>query len=210
MRDCSNVEVREVLPDFARGELAEPARAAVLAHLDGCDACRAEVAVLRAVRGAFAAPRVDVSRIVGALPATPAPAVVTAPTRADVVSLEAHRAARTPRHTFGGWRRAAAIVAVLVGGGVTYGMLADGEKPQLVASDPRTAPVAESVAPSPQVVAAGTSASAPAAIGLGGVAGDLTSEELELVLASLETFDGVPTTEPTGEELVLDNEEGTR
>jgi anti-sigma factor RsiW len=209
MRDCPNVEIRESLPDFARGALPEPARAAVVAHLEGCEACRGEVAVLRVVRGAYATPTVDVRRIVAALP----PArVVPAAQPAGVVSLDAHRAARRPRAAFGGWRRAAAIVGVLLGGGVAYGVLRD-EAPRSVAvAPPAATPGGSSTAPAEVAVAMPPAprATAPATISLGGVAGELTTEEMELVLASLEEFDGVMAQEPAGELITLATEEGTR
>lgn len=208
MRDCPNVEIRESLPDFARGTLAEPARAAVAAHLEACDACRAEVAVLRAVRGAYATPTVDVRRIVAALP--PARVVAAAPPP-GVVSLDAHRASRRPA-AFGGWRRAAAIAGVLLGGGVAYGVLKD-ESPRSVAVAPQVAPPAGTSTAPAQVAAATPPASrapASAAISLGGVAGELTAEEMELVLASLEEFDGVLAQEPAADVITLATEEGSR
>jgi anti-sigma factor RsiW len=68
MNDCQNVEVREVLPDVAHDVLPEFERAQVQEHLDACDDCAAELAIVRAVLASATAPPVDVSRIVAAIP----------------------------------------------------------------------------------------------------------------------------------------------
>ena len=199
MRDCPDAEIRDVLPEFARGTMTEPARSAVAAHVDGCEACRDEVAVLRAVRTAFPAPSVDVRRIVAALPASPGVRNTDAPVQPGVVSLDAHRSARRPKLAMGGWRRAAAVAAVMLGGSVAYGTLRDGGAGDLATIARDTPAVADDTVQRPGPVDAPdrtVAASAPANIGLGGVAADLTTEELEVVLASLEEFDGVLAQEP--------------
>ena len=83
MRDCENVDIRDLLPEHAGGLLAGAERARVEAHLATCEACRAELALLRALRASRPTPRVtaaDVSRIVAALPK---------PTRAGAPSVPA-------------------------------------------------------------------------------------------------------------------------
>ena len=70
MTDCPNAEVRDLLPGLAAGSLAPPERARVEAHLAACAECRAELALLEAIRRTFARPvAVDVERIAAALPA---------------------------------------------------------------------------------------------------------------------------------------------
>ena len=75
MRDCANAEVRDQLPEFVHGRLGSTARLAVEAHLATCADCAAEVDLLRSIAGAMGdalaarVPRVDVDRIVAALPA---------------------------------------------------------------------------------------------------------------------------------------------
>lgn len=70
MTDCPNAEVRDLLPELAAGSLAPPERARVEAHLAACAECRAELALLEAIRRTFARPvAVDVERIAAALPA---------------------------------------------------------------------------------------------------------------------------------------------
>lgn len=68
MNDCQNVEIREALPEMARDALSDSERARVQEHLDHCDDCSAELAIIRAVRGSAAMPSVDVGRIVAAIP----------------------------------------------------------------------------------------------------------------------------------------------
>ena len=68
MRDCSNGSIRDVLPEFVHGTLPEKARAEVAAHVADCADCQAEVQLIRSAGAAYAAPAVDVSRIVAALP----------------------------------------------------------------------------------------------------------------------------------------------
>lgn len=101
MNDCSNVEVREALPDLLHGRLDEITRRRVSSHLEECADCREELALLRDVRAALAAraPGIDGQRIVGAI----------APYR-------------TPSRAFRWWRVAAAAAVLLVGGG-TVGVL---------------------------------------------------------------------------------------
>jgi predicted anti-sigma-YlaC factor YlaD len=68
MRDCPNAEMRDALPDLMHGTLPPQRQAEVRAHLDACDACRAELALLARVRGAVSAPAVATDRIVSTLP----------------------------------------------------------------------------------------------------------------------------------------------
>src|SRR5262245_50168101 len=100
MTDCMNAELRDRLPDLLHERLDSETRAAVVAHVAGCEACRQELAVLKATKGLFArVPRVDTARIAAA---------VVAQSKAGV------RAA-TPRvpamgRSWVSWRMAAAIV----------------------------------------------------------------------------------------------------
>ena len=69
MNDCQDIEIREALPELVRGGLSAVARARVQQHLEQCADCMAELAIIRAVLSTSAAPRVDVARIVAAVPA---------------------------------------------------------------------------------------------------------------------------------------------
>lgn len=68
MSECTNLEMRDLLPDLARGALAGPELAAVEQHLASCAACRDELALVRSAQAALSAtPPVDVSRIAAAV-----------------------------------------------------------------------------------------------------------------------------------------------
>lgn len=100
MRDCSNGEVRDRLPELMHNRLDGELLRVVRSHVDGCADCRAELALLVQLRSASAAPRVDTSRIVAALPR--------------------YRAVPAWRRAMGGGsaqlRAAAAAVVLLIGG----------------------------------------------------------------------------------------------
>ncbi len=70
MSDCQNAEIRDLLPELLHDRLDAPTRAQVLAHVNGCADCRSELELLRSMRGSLhrGTPRVDVNRIVAALP----------------------------------------------------------------------------------------------------------------------------------------------
>jgi anti-sigma factor RsiW len=69
MTDCPSAEIRDRLPDLLHERLDTAERVVILAHLEGCADCRAELALLRDLRGAMAhTSGVDVARIVAALP----------------------------------------------------------------------------------------------------------------------------------------------
>ena len=104
MFDCSNVEMRDLLPDLVTGLLDAPTRARVEQHLQTCAECASELETLRLVRAAFAsAPAVDTRRIAAALPKPPAR------TRVSTAST-------TPVRRWMDWRVAAALTMITVGG----------------------------------------------------------------------------------------------
>ncbi len=71
MNDCKNVAVREALPDLVHGGLPEGERTRVLMHLDNCDDCADELAIIRAVIAITITPAIDVAAISAAIPAYP-------------------------------------------------------------------------------------------------------------------------------------------
>src|SRR5687768_18590158 len=79
MTDCTNVLVRERLPELLHERLDAVARAEVQAHLGACAECAAELTLLREARRSMQrVPVVDVARIVAALPG---PAAAAPPLR---------------------------------------------------------------------------------------------------------------------------------
>jgi anti-sigma factor RsiW len=168
MIDCPNGESRDQLPDFVHDQLNPTARAVVAAHVAQCAACAAEVTLLRELRGTLRnGPTVDVARIVAALPAP-------------------SRVPRDGGRRFG-WRVAAAVIALVIGGGsaaILSGRLRERDVP-----GPQ---VARQAPPEPsrlqQVAASGISIDADLA--------EASAVELEALLEDLETFDGLPAREP--------------
>ncbi len=71
MSDCSNVDVREMLPDLMHDALDDETRLRVEHHLTTCDDCVSELVLLQTAQRAMAAVKVagpDVPAIVRALP----------------------------------------------------------------------------------------------------------------------------------------------
>ncbi|MEO7042076.1 MAG: zf-HC2 domain-containing protein, partial [Gemmatimonadaceae bacterium] len=61
MNDCQNVAVREVLPELVHGALSDVERVRIQEHLDACDDCAAELAIIRSVLGTAPAVTVNVA-----------------------------------------------------------------------------------------------------------------------------------------------------
>jgi anti-sigma factor RsiW len=168
MRDCLDEKIKDLMPDLVAGRLDAARAAVVMAHVNACPSCMSELAVVRAAHAAFPAPRVDVARIVQALP-TP------------VVPLAARRQQGRPRVS---WRIAATIATIAVSGvsvAVLQGVLRD--KPPR----PR-ATQQQSVKP----------AEAPEASGLsvGGNLNDLSERQMQMLLDKLDEMDAVPSADP--------------
>src|SRR5512141_2849396 len=71
-----NAEIRDALHDLINGRLSEIDKATMTAHVESCADCREELRLLQEIKAsAPMAPRIDVSRIVAALPA-PMPATI--------------------------------------------------------------------------------------------------------------------------------------
>lgn len=178
MTDCSNGDVRDRLPDLLHDRLTADGRREVEAHLSGCDECRAELALLGAMRFTLRrAPAVDPAAIAAAIP----------PYRAPV------------RRGWGGWRAAAAVL--LLAGGTSVAVLRsrDDTRSAVGAGDHAVvARRAESVVPVAGVAPADTPAAPAAAreLALGtSVASDLDDRELSTLLSDLQSLDIVPSAE---------------
>jgi predicted anti-sigma-YlaC factor YlaD len=69
MNDCTDNDIREMLPDLLHGALGARAMERAEAHLASCEECRAELQVLRAVKNAAVfAPTIDVDQVVRRIP----------------------------------------------------------------------------------------------------------------------------------------------
>ena len=67
MTECINTEVREALPDLLNGRLSVLDTATMNAHIEACAECRAELELLREIRGSRIVPRMDAARIASAI-----------------------------------------------------------------------------------------------------------------------------------------------
>jgi hypothetical protein len=214
MRECENEDLHDALPGYAAGRLAGPERARVAEHIAGCAECAAEAELLRMAHQVMMqdTPQADVSRIVAALPAPPAAAARPMLVRTEEASGSDRRGARPiatqpvvkrPSRAIGyrpmwtGWRIAAAVSTIAVGG-LSVAVLRDLGRarsapvtvPAVVsapaASDGRAAPGSE-----PENIA-----SADVGLAVGGGLSDLSEGEMEGLLKDLDGIEASPSDEP--------------
>ena len=195
MIDCPNGDVRDVLPDYVNHRLAAPERSDVETHLASCAACRDEVALLRGLQATLRrVPEVKVDAIAAAIP----------PYRAPV------------KHGWAaGWRVAAAVVAIAVGG-TSIALLRDGSGSGAdtastriaaggssgVGSTPGSATPRTTAAPRADAPASPSGTPTPTrelAIAAGAI-GELSDGELSALVEGLESLDALPSTEVEGAE----------
>src|SRR5436309_503270 len=115
MTDCPNAEMRDRLPDLLHERLEVSTRAAVLAHVEQCEDCRAELVLLREARVALSSGTrsVDVTAITR---------VVIDRTRRPPLAAQS-TLARARRPSWMDWRIAASVALLVVGAG-SYGLIA--------------------------------------------------------------------------------------
>ena len=214
MTECNDASLPDALPDLIHGRLSQLDRATISAHIEGCDACRAELALLGDVRQMVAlTPAPDVARIVAALP-SPRGVPAGVPQGASE-SAGTRPFAFQPRAI---WRLAGVAVIVAVAG---ISLLMRGERSAVapierVARVEQVQPVAASAGPAEPVAdAPGTSAltlpssrSEAPAITLVGVVNELSDDNLETLLAELDGMEGLPAVEPEPLTIDVDDLEG--
>jgi anti-sigma factor RsiW len=186
MIDCPNGELRDLLPDLLHGRLDGSARATVEAHLAGCADCRAELELLREVRGTLRrGPTMDVAAITAAIPPYRAPA----------------------RRSLGRWGAAAAATLIAIGG--TSVAIANrvgdravavpaqaGAEQTVVTTPSRPDSYAVVTEPTPARATSTPAAStAPRELAVGGAVGDLSDGELSMLLDGIESLDVLPLAE---------------
>jgi anti-sigma factor RsiW len=167
MRECQE-EVKELLPELVSGRLSDADRTRVVAHVDACPSCAAELAVVRAAHAAFTAPTVDLARIVAALPTPPAKVIELAP--------------RMRKRRFTSWRIAATIATIAVSGVslvALQGILRDNKPPAVK-----------------RVVLKPSDAAEASGLTVGGSLNDLSEKEMQTLLDKLDELDAVPSAEP--------------
>lgn len=179
MRDCVRTDVRDLLPDLVHGRLADGERVAVEAHLTDCVACAGEVEVIRgsAAMLELATPRIDVARIAAAVESR------TVPGGSASASPLLDRARR-----FGGRHvlqlAAVAVIAVL---GVSLLQFMGGH-----GGDPAIAALSD---PGATVVATDPATSARPGLALVGGIDALTTDELAVLVSSVESLDPLGVTD---------------
>jgi anti-sigma factor RsiW len=214
MRECENEDLHDALPGYAAGRLAGPERARVGEHIAGCAECAAEAEMLRAAHQVMLqdTPPADVSRIVAALPAPPQAAVRPMLVRTHAVADSDHRGARLigtrrvvkrPSRGLGyrplwtGWRIAAAVSTIAVGG-LSVAVLRD-------LGGARSAPVTVPAVVSAPAAGDGLAApggepeniaSADPGLAVGGGLSDLSEGEMEGLLKDLDGIEASPSDEP--------------
>ncbi|HEX7980472.1 MAG TPA: zf-HC2 domain-containing protein [Gemmatimonadaceae bacterium] len=208
MIDCPNGEVRDLLPDYLHDRLDSSARISVERHLAECAACRDELALLRDLRGTLQrTPHIDVASVAAAIPAYQPP---------------------VRKSWANGWRAAAAIAAIAIGG-TSIALMGRAGKPTQVAQGP----IATPAAPAPDVGVRGTAAAAPHTVTepvtqpapmvaraepsvkpapaprgeelaiAGGTIADLSDGELSDLIGDLDSLDAVPSTDVESAESLL-------
>ena len=193
MNDCADGQMRDLLPGYVHRTLSTAERVAVVAHLESCENCRAEVALITSASRAFAVADVDVARIVKALPAPPRRAV---------------------RRTFAGHaQRIAAAIAIVALGALTVVALrgkfqgatheiAKTTAPVAAGTELASAPPVQQAAPvavdSPANTLPPATAAAPRrpSMSFGGGLSDLSDDQLDALMAELDGLDALPSAEP--------------
>ncbi len=184
MTDCSNAEIRDVLPDYV-AELLTPAEMVrVHAHVSDCVECASEVALLRVARGVRPqAIHIDVARIVSALPRASSHRLST--------PLSMREKSRTSMFARSTWRTAAAI-GLLVVGGWSLMMVRNGGVAMMGTPRSDTARMAEVAEQLPSVPVA---TSRQMAVSVGDLSA-YSEAELRGMLSRLEQWDGATAAEP--------------
>jgi anti-sigma factor RsiW len=210
MSECTNGEMRDLLPELVNERLSAEMQLAVEAHVAECEECAKELALLRAIRPALMRePAVDTQRIAAAV-------------RAQVPASARRGATRnaTP------WRLAIAAAALLAVSAIGYAMMtrARGVTPEVAVvrqpdsshvdtANPSMAPAPAPVVPTPRKTLAPTPpqqvavalphvappATAPSMVASTGVLdnlSDLSDDDVRTLTASLDGLSSVPDAEP--------------
>lgn len=190
MTDCPNAEMRDRLPDLLHERLELSVRAAVMAHVDQCSDCQAEMVLLREAR-------VALSPEMRAVDVVAISRVVVGRTRRPIK-------ASVRRSPWMDWRIAASVAVLVVGAGSVALLVNSPERRSPVAATADSRSVAPNAA-RPETVAAAPAprseappvATAPSAeLSATASVSDLSESELQALLRDLDQIDAVPSAEP--------------
>ena len=171
MTECFDPEVRDYLPDLVHGRLGEVDTATMLAHVEACESCARELALLREVKAAApVAPKIDVGAIVSALPVVSVPAPA-APVRRNFTLL-----------------RLVVAAAVVISGALVLNTQSD--------VMPRLAQAPERAESASRVTASAPVASEAASLSLVSGVQELTDEQIETLLTQIDDIEAIPASEP--------------
>lgn len=197
MSECKNLEVRDLLPALARGELKSSERAAVEDHVAGCAACRSELELLRDVVSRLRdTPVLDTARITQAV-------LRTARERREApISLDDARRRRTSARR--AWLVAASLMAVAGAGALavfaTRDQVRTGPAPEIARSDvpviSPALPEERAQPPRSEPPRAEPQSVVGTELVMGGGVSDLADADLESLLAVLEGLDAEIDVEP--------------
>ena len=189
MRDCEDGDMRDLLPDYVHGTLSAAQHARVTAHLNTCADCAAELELIETASRAIHAPKVDIGKIVKALPSAP---------RSTSRGLGMQRV----------WQLAAAIAIVALGAFsviTARSIFSNGAKQTAAVPKPAPSavvatidsPVKPITIDSPSHVSAPATTSKPrGGISFGGGISDLTDDQLNTLLNELDGMQALPSAEP--------------
>ncbi len=195
MNDCLNGEMRDLLPEYANGVLPKAVQERVGAHVSHCADCAAEVALIRTVRASYPTPRIDLVRIVAALPG-------------PVRQMRAPAGLFRAQH----WRMAAGIAMIAIGG-ISVAVLRSAmhsASPAVPAPPPPTSTTIAAQTPA-SVISPAVQPSAPTErmkpssranpvkmgeLSFGGGLSDLSDAQLKSLLREIDALDGAPSSEP--------------
>jgi anti-sigma factor RsiW len=194
-----NTDVRDALPDLVHGRLDELNTATMLAHVESCAECRAELELMRAVReSASLLPPMNIDRIASAIrPYGGVDAIPQVPARQAPGRLRSYTLMAT-----------LAVLAFAFGGALltNRSKVASAPVASRVAVSEPTAVASESTIPataaSPASAVKNNGSAAPsrevqvAALSFVGGTQDLSESELETLLSEIEGMESIPSAEP--------------
>lgn len=209
MTDCSNAEIRDLLPDYVHDQLSVTDLARVEQHVASCADCAEELALLQTVLAIRPQTRTsNIADIVARLPKPGQFSTVKTPDGERVATAEGVRDIASAKsvvsksRTFGNWRAVAAVAVMTVGALsvtiVRQGFMGSGGAPRA-----DSATVAELHA-GRSAVGAGNLSHDSTNAGAGqtrvslsvGDPSDYTAEELEALMARMDKWDGSASADP--------------